>query len=221
MTATTLWKVDLHTHTYHSKDSLTSFEAYIAACQRKGIGATAVTDHNAIDGALALRELAPFPIVVGEEIKTVEGEIIGLFLEQWIPPGLTPEETIVRIREQGGLVYIPHPSDRLRHSVLKPQALERIADRVDIIEVFNARVTLRSDNESARAFARERGLLCGAGSDAHTAREIGQAHVVMEPFTNQEEFLDSLACGEAVGRLSSPLIHFVSLYAKVRRRLLS
>lgn len=217
---TSLWKVDLHTHTHHSKDSLTSFGAYIAACLRKGIRAVAVTDHNAIDGAFVLRELAPFPVIVGEEIKTVEGEIIGLFLERWIPPDLTPEETISRIREQGGLVYIPHPGDRLRSSVLKRQALKRIADDIDIVEVFNARVTLPGDNESARTFAQEWGLLQGAGSDAHTTYEIGQAHVIMEPFSTREEFLDSLGRGQVVGRLSSPLIHFASMYARIRKRLL-
>ena len=211
--------MDLHVHTICSRDCLTSFEAIIEACRRRGLGGVAITDHNRIEGALAFREIAPFVVIVGEEVKSSEGEIIGLFLEEGIPRGLTPEETIVRIKEQGGLVYIPHPMDRVRRSVLRREALERIVGQVDAIEVFNARVTFPADNEKARRFAQERALPQGAGSDAHTPGEIGRAYVEMEPFHDPEEFLRHLSQGRVAGRLSSPLVHLVSAWAKVYRRL--
>ena len=213
-----MMKMDLHVHTTYSGDCLTSFEAIIEACRRRGLS-VAITDHNRIEGALAFREIAPFPVIVGEEIDTLEGEIIGLFLEEGIPRGLTPEETVARIKEQGGLVYIPHPMDRVRRSPLRREALERITDQVDALEVFNARVTFPADNEKARCFAQEHGLPQGAGSDAHTPWEIGRAYVEMEPFSDSEEFLRHLAQGRVVGRLSNPLVHLVTTWAKLYRRL--
>ncbi|MBC7261726.1 MAG: PHP domain-containing protein, partial [Chloroflexi bacterium] len=113
-------KVDLHIHTCYSPDSLTSLEAVIAAALERGLGALAITDHNAIEGALALQRMAPFPVIVGEEILTAEGDIIGLFLQELIPPKLTPAQTIARIREQGGVVYIPHPFDFRRSALPEP-----------------------------------------------------------------------------------------------------
>jgi predicted metal-dependent phosphoesterase TrpH len=213
-----MMKIDLHVHTTYSGDCLTPFEAIIEACRRRGLS-VAITDHNRIEGALAFREIAPFPVIVGEEIDTLEGEIIGLFLEKGIPRGLTPEETIARIKEQGGLVYIPHPMDRVRRSVLRREALERITDQVDALEVFNARVTFPADNEEARRFAQEHGLPQGAGSDAHTPWEIGRAYVEMEPFNDPQEFLRHLAQGRVVGRLSNPLVHLATTWAKLYKRL--
>jgi predicted metal-dependent phosphoesterase TrpH len=213
-----MMKIDLHVHTTYSGDCLTSFEAIIEVCRRRGLS-VAITDHNRIEGALAFREVAPFPVIVGEEVQTLEGEIIGLFLEEGIPRDLTPEETVARIKEQGGLVYIPHPMDRVRRSVLRREALERITDQVDTIEVFNARVTFPADNEAARRFAQEHGLPQGAGSDAHTPWEIGQAYVEMEPFNDPQEFLRHLAQGRVVGRLSNPLVHLATTWAKLYRRL--
>ncbi|HID86936.1 MAG TPA: PHP domain-containing protein [Anaerolineae bacterium] len=212
-------RIDLHVHTRYSGDCLTSFQAIIEACRRRGLGGVAITDHNRLEGALAFREVAPFPVIVGEEVDTSEGEIIGLFLKEEIPRGLTPEETVTRIKEQGGLVYIPHPMDRVRRSALRRGALERILDQVDAIEVFNARVTFPADNEEARRYAQEHGLPQGAGSDAHTPGEIGRAYVEMEPFNDPEEFLRHLAQGRVVGRLSSPLVHLASTRAKLYRRL--
>jgi predicted metal-dependent phosphoesterase TrpH len=213
-----MMKIDLHVHTTYSGDCLTSFEAIIEVCRRRGLS-VAITDHNRIEGALAFREVAPFPVIVGEEVQTLEGEIIGLFLEEGIPRDLSPEETIARIKEQGGLVYIPHPMDRVRRSVLRREALERITDQVDAIEVFNARVTFPADNEAARRFAQEHGLPQGAGSDAHTPWEIGRAYVEMEPFNDPQEFLRHLAQGRVVGRLSNPLVHLVTTWAKLYKRL--
>jgi predicted metal-dependent phosphoesterase TrpH len=214
-----LLKADLHTHTYFSPDSLTSPEKYVQACADRGINCVAVTDHNAIGGALAVEKLASFKVIIGEEVESSEGEIMGLFLLEEVPPGLSPEESVRRIKDQGGLVCIPHPFDRFRAEHLAEAALMRILPQVDIIEALNARTTLRGDNEQAARFAREHGLAISAGSDAHWPRELGRACVEMADFEGPREFLQALAEGRIVGRVSSPLVHLWSRWAWLRRRL--
>src|SRR3990172_204249 len=132
-------RADLHAHTHFSRDALTSVDTFAQRYQRAGIDCVAVSDHNNIDGALAVREVAPFRVIIAEEIKSTEGEIIGLFLQETIRKGLTPEDTVRAIKEQGGLVLVPHPFDRTRRSVIRESALLRILPQVDVIEVFNAR----------------------------------------------------------------------------------
>ena len=212
------FKVDLHIHTCYSADSLLSLEELIEGVAQRNLGAIAVLDHNVIDGAFALRKIAPFPVIVGEEILTTEGEIAGLFLQRWIPPELTPAQTVARIKEQGGLVYVPHPFDRYRNSALGERALLSIADQVDVIEVLNARALYSADNERAANWARQRGILVGAGSDAHSIHELGRAYVEIEPFRDQESFLASLSRGEIGGGLSSPHVHVYSTWAKIKRQ---
>lgn len=210
-------KVDLHIHTCYSPDSLTPLEAVIAAALERGLGALAITDHNAIEGAIALQRMAPFAVIVGEEILTSEGDIIGLFLQEFIPPKLTPVQAIARIREQGGVVYIPHPFD-FRRSALPEPVLHAILEEVDAIEVLNARTLLPVLNERAQYFAHKHGLLCGAGSDAHTAAEIGQAYVEMPPFTDKDSFLRNLADARVYGTLSLPHVHLFSTWAKMQKK---
>ena len=212
--------VDMHVHTVYSKDSLSSLEAVLAAVRRFGLSAVAVIDHNQIEGALRLRDLAPSAVIVGEEVKTTEGEIAGLFLERIIPRGLSPEETIAAIQEQGGLVYIPHPADHLRRSTLIPEAVERIVARADAVEVFNARVIQSVRNQQADMLATRYGIARGAGSDAHTPAEIGRAYVVVPSFdlTEAGSFRAALAQSRPVGRLSSPAVHLASTWAKVYKR---
>lgn len=212
-------KVDLHVHTCYSRDSLTSLETVIETCQRRGLDKVAITDHNTIAGALALREMAPELVVVGEEIKTPAGELIAYFLEEEIPRGLSLQETIVRIRAQGGVVGVPHPLDRLRREAMRRANLMEIIDQVDALEAFNARTTFPADNRRAGKLARRRGLLVTAGSDAHAACEIGQAYLEMRPFNGKEEFMWSLAQGHIVGRVSAPWIHFTSMYARLWKAL--
>jgi predicted metal-dependent phosphoesterase TrpH len=214
-----LLKADLHTHTYFSPDSLTSPEKYVQTCLERSINCVAVTDHNDISGALAIEKLASFKVIIGEEVESSEGEIIGLFLQEEVPAGLSPEETARRIKEQGGLVCIPHPFDRLRGTRLAEAALMRILPQVDIIEALNARTTRRQDNEHAARFAQEHGLAMSAGSDAHSTREMGRACVEMPDFEGPREFLQALGEGRIVGRLSSPLVHLWSRWAWLRRRL--
>jgi predicted metal-dependent phosphoesterase TrpH len=212
-------RVELHTHTHFSRDGLTSPEVFVERYVRAGIDCVAVTEHGNIQGALEVRRIAPFKVIIAEEIKTTEGEIIGLFLKEEVPRDLTPEETVRAIRQQGGLVCVPHPFDRFRFSPLREEALLRIVGEVDIIEAFNARNLLQRDNERAARFAAEHGKLMSAGSDAHTPGEIGLAYVEMPDFEGPQEFLAALAKGRIVGRRASPLVHFLSTLAKVRRRL--
>jgi len=216
-----LLKADLHIHTAYSSDGAISLEQVIARCKKMGINCIAVTDHNTILGAMKLRELAPFTVIVGEEIDTRYGEIIGYFLTEEIPPRLPAEETVRRIKGQGGLVCIPHPFDRLRRSALSYQSLEKLLPDIDIIEVFNSRVLLTRNNLSAQLLARDHGLLASVGSDAHTASEIGDTYVVMPEFNDREEFRVSLAQGVFVCHKASPLVHVWSTLTRLRKRLKS
>ena len=211
-------RIDLHCHTYHSRDSLMTYDALLRSMDRRGIDMIAVTDHNTIAGALALHARAPDRFVIGEEIKTTQGELIALFLIDEVPPGLSPEETISHIHAQGALVGASHPFDRLRGDAIGLANLERIRAELDFLEVFNARMTFSRDNRLAREMAARWGLPGSAGSDAHSPSEVGRAYVDMVAFDGPQEFLDSLALGQIGGRLSSPIVHFYSSYAKLRKR---
>jgi predicted metal-dependent phosphoesterase TrpH len=212
-------KVDLHIHTACSADSLTLFPEVVQWATRRGLGAIAITDHNTIRGALAVRRISRIPVIVGEEIRTQQGEVTGLFLEEEIPPHLTVEETLRRIRAQGGLVYVPHPLDRVRGSSLAYPALMDLLEGVDALEVFNARVTFPVDNRLAEALAARSGLLGSAGSDAHQAFEIGRAYVEMPAFGDASSFLAALRHGRPRGSVSSPFVHLGSTYARVTKGL--
>lgn len=212
-------RIDLHVHTSYSPDCLTSLEGVIDAVRSAGLDGVAVLDHNAVAGAIALREKAPFRVIVGEEVYTTEGEIAGLFMRERIPPGLLLSQAVDRIRDQGGLVYVPHPFDRYRRSALGEQALRSILEKVDVIEVFNARVLFAADNRRAWEFAAAHGLPRGAGSDAHSAQEIGRACVEMNSFDDADGFLRGLEQAQVCGTLSRPHVHLHSTWAKIRRRL--
>jgi len=220
-------KVDMHVHTCYSKDATLSLETIIETCQRRGLDGVAITDHNTIAGALALKEIAPRPgkyrgrpflVIVGEEIDTTKGEILGLFLKEEIPGGLTPDEAMAHIREQGGLVGVSHPLDRLRRSAMGQVALLEIIDELDFLEGFNSRVTFPSDNRTAQALAQAQGLPMTAGSDAHTTYEIGRAYVEMPNFNGREDFLEALKEAQIFGRLTPPWIHIVTTWTKLRAK---
>ncbi|OGO05120.1 MAG: hypothetical protein A2Y73_08025 [Chloroflexi bacterium RBG_13_56_8] len=214
-------KVDLHVHTHWSDDSLTTCAEVLCWAGRRDIDLVAITDHNRLGGALALKEMAPERVIVGEEIRTTQGEIIGLFLHEEILGGLATRETTRCIHQQGGLVYVPHPVDRVRRSTLMPPALLEIIDEIDLIEVFNARVPLALCNRQAEELARFYGLPQGAGSDAHQGHEIGRAYVEMPAFDDAQSFLANLIHGQIHGRLSSPLVHVGSTYAKFAKGLMT
>jgi len=212
------WTVELHTHTSYSPDCLVTLEQFVAECRRKGIDRVAITDHNIIAGALATREIAPDLVIVGEEIKTDCGEIIAYFLSELVPPYLPVREAIARVRGQGGVVGVSHPCDRFRREAMGAERLLPIIDSVDALEVFNARCLHPADNRCARAIAQEYGKLMFAGSDAHTAGELGQAVVRVPPFDSAQSFLTSLSQAEIRARPSSPLVHFASTCAKLVKR---
>jgi predicted metal-dependent phosphoesterase TrpH len=177
-----------------------SLERVIKATRRNGLDGIAVIDHNEIEGAKRLAEVAPFAVIVGEEVVTREGEVAGLFLRERIPPGLSLEETVARIKEQGGLVYATHPLARDAPKSIGDEALESIIDRINIIEGFNARIRHRSDNERAKEIARLHGIAVAAGSDAHFPWEIGRAGIEIAPFSTPQEFLENLRQAQIFGR---------------------
>lgn len=211
-------RVDLHSHSEYSKDSRSTLEKIIEAVPKAGLHALALTDHDELAGALDLKKRAPFFVIPGEEIKTTEGEIIGLFLSEWIPPGLTPLETVERIKEQGAIAYVPHPFDEVRGSRLTEAGLHQIVDKIDMLEVFNARNARPKFNRKARDFARHRSLLAGAGSDAHTVGEYGSAYIELPRFDDAQSFRDALPRGRWQGRLSSPLVHVHTRIDVLRKR---
>jgi predicted metal-dependent phosphoesterase TrpH/glycosyltransferase involved in cell wall biosynthesis len=198
--------VDLHMHTDHSNDCVTPVEVLLATARERGLGAIAVTDHNEISGALEAREKAAefgVKVIVGEEVKTKDqGEVIGLFIEEKIPRGMSLGETIAEIRRQGGIVYVPHPFDRL-HSVPDYEHLLAVVDQVDAIEIFNPRIAIPAWNEEAVRFAAKYRIPGGAGSDAHVAQGLGAVRIRMRDFDGPQEFLQSLRDADIIGRPSS------------------
>ncbi len=211
--------VDLHMHTDHSGDCATPVEVLLATAREQGLGAIAVTDHNEISGALEARRQAtdaassdpsggaggPIKVIVAEEVKTAEqGEVIGLFIEEKIPRGLSLEETVAEIKRQGGLVYVPHPFDRM-HSVPDYEHLLKILDDVDAIEVFNPRVAIGAFNEEAARFAAKYRIVAGAGSDSHVAQGLGSVRIRMRDFDGPQEFLQSLRDADILTRPTSLL----------------
>ncbi len=194
--------VDLHMHTDHSPDCATPVDALLSTAEERGLGAIAITDHNEISGALAARELAEqtggVKVIVAEEVKTAEqGEVIGLFIEEKIPRGMTMAETVAEIRRQGGLVYVPHPFDRL-HSVPDYEHLLDIVEDIDILEVFNPRVALTAFNEEAERFAAKYRIVPGAGSDSHVAQGLGSVMIRVHDFDGPEEFLEAMRDADIV-----------------------
>ncbi len=204
---------DLHMHTSWSHDCRIAPAELVAYAAEQGLGAIAVTDHNAFGGALEAVELArgrPFTVIPGEEVKTKgQGEVIGLFLSEEIPRGLSFGDTITAIRAQGGLVYLPHPFDRM-HAIPDPATLHRHLADIDVFEVYNARLLFDGYNDEALRFARKYNLTVGAGSDAHVLQGVGTGALRMRAFRNAEEFLISLRTAQVLRRPRS-LVYLQSL----------
>jgi glycosyltransferase involved in cell wall biosynthesis len=198
--------VDLHMHTDHSPDCATPVDALLDTAKLVGLGAIAITDHNEISGALEARERADgIQVIVAEEVKTADqGEVIGLFIEEKIPRGLTLQDTIAEIRRQGGLVYVPHPFDRM-HAVPDYEHLLDVVEEIDAIEVFNPRVAFSAFNEEAARFAAKYRIVAGAGSDSHVAQGLGSVKIRMRDFDGPEEFLESLRDADIVRKRQSLL----------------
>ena len=212
--------VDLHCHTRASFDCLSAPASVVKAAAERGLTHLAITDHDRIDGALEARELAPagLTVLIGEEVKTRDGDLICVLLERAIPPGMSADETIAAAREQGALVGIPHPFDRLRGSLLREARLESLGASVDWVETHNARV-VGHGNERAAAYARERGLPGVAVSDAHSILEIGVAYAALDgdPST-AAGLLEALSRVELVPGRASMVIRAWTPFAKVVQR---
>lgn len=213
-------RLDLHCHSEASADCVTPLTSFPARCRARGIRVQAITDHNEVWGAQKLKELVEnsdaendLTIIVGEEVSTREGEIIGLFLNEKIPAGLSPEETVQAIKGQGGLVLLPHGFDPLKRHRLKAEALERIKDSVDIVEVFNARISRRKWNLAGSTWAATHGKPESAGSDAHTVKDIGSAWVEapLRPIHTPQDLLETLkdTKSEVDGEWTHPAIALV------------
>lgn len=210
----TALRVDLHIHTRASHDCLSDYADVVKTARARGLDRIAIIDHNEIEGALRVRDLAPDLVIVGEEVKTAEGvDVAGVFLKEKIARGTPAEETVRAIREQGGLVYVPHPFAGGKG--MGEKILAEIEPWVDVVEVFNARIHKPAQNDMARAWAEERHLPAGAGSDAHTLLEIGRGVVEVPHFDGKEGFLQALRSGRVIGRTSGRLVHLASSWAKV------
>jgi hypothetical protein len=208
----------MHTHTEASPDSRTTVAEQARAIRAAGLDVVCATDHNTIDGALHLREIAEgFRVIVGEEISSRDGEIIGLFLERAVPRDLSGEETISRIHDQGGLAVVPHPFSINRRYHMRRASLDRLRTKIDALEVFNAREAIFLNNRAAAAYAKEHGIVGAAGSDAHRASEIGGAFVEMPDFAGRADFMDALREGVARGRLSGMTVHLFTRYDRLRK----
>ncbi len=218
--ATPVWRIELHSHTIYSKDSLTRLGRIQAICQEHRLDRLAITDHNTARGAFELARMYPMLIIPGEEIMTTKGELLAWYITEEVPAGLTPQETIARLRSQGAVIGVSHPFDRYRRGAWRLEDLLAIADDVDAIEVFNSRCLHLEDNAEAEKFARQHGKLMSCGSDAHVAAEYAMAVLTARPFANTADGLrQALREGTREGRLSSPLVHFSSRYAKWMKRL--
>jgi predicted metal-dependent phosphoesterase TrpH len=215
-----LLRMDMHLHTSASFDCVSRPQEVLRTARARGLDRIVVTDHNEIRGALELHALDPERVLVGEEVKTREGiDVIGILLTELIPKETPAREVCERIRDQGGVVYVPHPFDGARGR--GGLYLDEIADLVDVVEVHNARCLRSATNARAEAWARERGKLRGAGSDAHTLAELGAGHVELPPFEPERESLLAALAGARIAgtRHSSPLFRLASIWARVQKRL--
>lgn len=210
--------IEFHCHTIASKDSLTRPDVLVGTARKKGLDRLVVTDHNSIQGALAAQKLDPELIIVGEEIMTTRGELLAAFVQEEIPAGLSPEEAIRRLKDQGAFISVSHPYDTHRKGGWKEADLLEIIPHVDAIEVFNSRCMDPRFNQRAQDFARQHNLAGTVGSDAHAAFEIGRSVMVLEPFANADGLRKVIRGAELKPRLSSPLVHFASRYATIRKR---
>jgi hypothetical protein len=194
-------RIDLHLHSRYSHDGQSTLQELIDRCAECGLDRIALTDHNTVEGALALAEIAPDLAIVGEEAKTREGEVIGLFISRRIPPYMRAEDVMDMIHEMGGLTYVPHPLDRHRSNFTAERVVE-LADRIDIIETYNAWCE-PAENQAAARLAVELEKVSATGSDAHAASELGRSWMEIEDYTTPQDFLEKLRYARHVVTASS------------------
>ena len=211
--------IEFHCHTIHSKDSLTSPQKLVETCHRMGIDRVVVTDHNTVAGALAAQKLDPELVIVGEEIMTTKGEILAAFVTEEVPPFISPQETIKRLKDQGAFISVSHPFDRLRNGAWREEDLLEILSEVDAIEVFNSRCMDPRFNNHAREFAEKHNIPGTVGSDAHAAFEVGRSVLLLEQFEGPDGMRSVIRRGIPQTQLSSPLVHLTSRYAVMYKAL--
>ena len=215
-------RIDLHVHTRHSHDSAAPVESVLRRCRDSGLGLVAITDHDNIRGGLEARDRGGLPVIVGEEIKSSKGDVIGLFLEESVPPRLTPLETVKRVKEQGGLVGIPHPFDRIRPTAMGLRALLEILPWVDFLEGYNAHTMLPADNRKGAEFAALNSLPSVSCSDSHSALELGRTYTEVpaeEMDGTPEGLMRAIGSGTCVGRRPPPWLLLAPGFAKIRKLL--
>ena len=212
-------KVDLHIHSHFSNDSRATPAQIVDMCVRQGINCVSITDHDSIKGALEIQKIAPFTVIIGSEVKSLSGDIIGLFLKEDIPRNLTPIETAQAIKSQHGLVMVPHPFDRVRSSALGEKAFLEILEYVDIVECFNARNFFGADDKKAQQMAERYNFISAVASDAHTANELGRTYQTMPEFDGTPEgFKLSLAKAKRITKRARLKSRFAPTYAKIANR---
>jgi predicted metal-dependent phosphoesterase TrpH len=194
-------RIDLHLHSRYSHDGRSTLEELIERCAECGLDRIALTDHNTVEGALALAEIAPDLAIVGEEAKTREGEVIGLFITRRLPPYMRAEDVMDMIHEMGGLTYVPHPLDRHR-SNFSAERIAELAGRIDIIETYNAWCE-PAENQAAARLAKDLKKVSATGSDAHAASELGRSWMEIEDYTTPQDFLEKLRSARHVITTSS------------------
>lgn len=183
-------RVDLHLHSSYSHDGKSSLAELVRRAAECGLDRIALTDHNTVEGALLLAEMAPDVAIVGEEVKTREGEVIGLFINAHVPPFLAAEDALDAIHEMGGITYLPHPLDRYRANFF-PERIVRLAPKIDIIETYNAWCDAEANRAAAR-LAADLGKVAATGSDSHAAEEVGRSWMEMDEFSGPADFLTKL-----------------------------
>ena len=211
--------VEFHCHTIYSKDSLTPPRDLVEACRRKGIDRVVVTDHNTIAGARAAQMIDPERVIVGEEIMTTRGEILAAFVSEEIPRGLTPRETIRRLRQQGAFISVSHPFDQWRSGHWQEEDLLEILPEVDAIEVYNSRCMLPRFNQRAQQLAEKHRLAGTVGSDAHASFELGQSLMILEPFQGPDGLRNVIRRGIPKVKPSPAWVRLISRYAVVYKKL--
>ena len=215
-------RIDLHVHTRHSHDSAAPVDSVLRRCVDSGLGLVAITDHDNIRGGLEARERGGLPVIVGEEIKSARGDVIGLFLEENVPPRLSPLETVKRVKQQGGLVGIPHPFDRLRPTAMGRRTLLEVLPWVDFLEGYNAHTMLPWDNKRGAEFAALHSLPVVSCSDSHSALELGRTYTEVpadELDGTPEGVMRAIRGGVCVGRMPPPWLLLAPGFAKVRKLL--
>lgn len=209
-------KIGLHIHGWLSGDTSWTREQFIDLYQKAGFDILAICDHDNIAAAQELTKMNLFKIIIGEEICTKDGEIIGLFLQSKIQAGLSVAETIKQIRAQKGLTCLPHPFDRLRHNTINLKTLEKNLDQIDLIEVFNARSIFKKDDQQALELAINNHIAQIVGSDAHTKSEINCAYMEIDDFKNSDQFLQSIKNGRIIANKSPIWVHLLTKIKKMR-----